>query len=171
MLQDVLAVKPLTDYKLHLRFEDGMEGMVDLAKMIEFTGVFAPLKDKIFFASVYVNPELGTIQWSNDADLDPDVLYAAVSGQSLPNFDEELIANEIKGDVIRLYRPRNARLGKITVQDAIAKRQVQIDLLEGEYAIAASAHQQQKLIVCYGTLIKKSRLLKLENPHNLAIVN
>ena len=27
MLQDVLTVKPLTDYKLHLLFEDGMEGV------------------------------------------------------------------------------------------------------------------------------------------------
>ncbi len=88
MLQDVLAVQPLTDYKLHLRFEDGIEGMVDLAKMIEFMGIFAPLKDRTFFESVYVNPELGTIQWSNDADLDPDVLYAAVSGQAIPDFEE-----------------------------------------------------------------------------------
>lgn len=170
MLQDVLAVQPLTDYKLHLRFEDGTEGAVDLSKMIEFTGIFAPLKDKTFFESVFVNPELGTIKWSNDADLDPDVLYAAVSGQALPDFGDA-IATEIKGDVIGLYRPRNARLGKVTIQDAIAKRQVQIDLADSEYAIATAAHQQQKLIVCYGTLIKKSRLLKLENPHNLAIVN
>lgn len=170
MLQDVLAVKPLTDYKLHLRFEDGIEGIIDLTKMIEFTGVFAPLKDRTFFESVYVNPDLGTIQWSNDADLDPDVLYAAVSGQPLPDFIEP-IATEIKGDVIRLYRPKNAKLGKVTVQDMFVKRQVQIDLPDSEYAIATSAHQQQKLIICYGTLIKKSRLLKLENPHNLAIVS
>ena len=73
--------------------------------------------------------------------------------------------------MIKLYRPRNAKVGKITVQDTIAKRQVQIDLPESEYAIATSAHQQQKLIVCYGNLIKKSRALKLENPHSLAILD
>ena len=152
MLQDVLAVKPLTDYKLHLQFEDGMEGVVDLSKMIEFTGVFALLKDRSFFESVYVNPELGTIQWSNDADLDPDVLYAAVSGQVIPDFGQ--LVSTVDGDASKLYRPRKARVGKITVQDTIAKRQVQIDLPEREYAIATSAHQQQKLIVCYGNLIK-----------------
>ena len=32
-------------------------------------------------------PELGTIQWANDADLDADVLYAAVSGQAIADFD------------------------------------------------------------------------------------
>ena len=82
MLQDVLTVKPLTDYKLHLLFEDGMEGVVDLSKMIKFTGVFALLKDRSFLEGVYVNPELGTIQLANDTD----VLYAAVSGQAIPDF-------------------------------------------------------------------------------------
>jgi hypothetical protein len=94
MLQDILTVKPLTDYQLHLQFEDAMEGIVDLSKMIEFTGVFAPLKDKNFFEGVYVNPELGTIQWSNDADLDPDVLYAAVSGQAIADFDRLISTTE-----------------------------------------------------------------------------
>jgi hypothetical protein len=48
---------------------------------------------------------------------------------------------------------------------------VQIDLPEREYAIATSAHQQKKLIICYGSLIKKSRSLKLENPHSFAILD
>ncbi|CAN1211691.1 DUF2442 domain-containing protein [Tumidithrix helvetica PCC 7403] len=170
MLQDILAVKTLPDYKLHLWFEDGIEGIVDLSKLIEFTGVFAPLQDKNFFESVYVNPESGTIQWANDADLDPDVLYAAISGLAIPNF-ELPIATEVKGDVIKLYRPRNARIGKVTVQDTIAKRQVQIDLQEREYAIATSAHQQKKLIICYGNLIKEKRLLKLDNPHSLTVLD
>ncbi|MFN9174661.1 MAG: DUF2442 domain-containing protein [Synechocystis sp.] len=32
-----------------------------------------------YFAQVKVNPELGTIQWPNGADLDPDVLYDLIS--------------------------------------------------------------------------------------------
>ncbi len=84
MLKDIIAVQPLDGYKLSLRFEDGVEGTVDLAKTIRFEGVFAPLQERGYFVQVRVNPELGTIVWPNDADLDPDVLYALVSGEPLP---------------------------------------------------------------------------------------
>jgi len=80
MLKDVTAVRPLDGYQLHLRFEDGAEGVVDLATRISFRGVFAPLKDPEYFRQVRVDPELGTVTWPNGADLDPDVLYAAVTG-------------------------------------------------------------------------------------------
>ncbi len=91
MLKDIVAVEPLDDYRLHLRYEDGAEGIVDLAELIQFTGVFAPLKERNYFVQVRVNPELGTIQWPNDADLDPDVLYAQITGEPLPSFHEEVV--------------------------------------------------------------------------------
>jgi hypothetical protein len=37
---------------------------------------------------VTVTPDVGTICWPNGADLDPDVLYALVTGESLPSFTE-----------------------------------------------------------------------------------
>ena len=42
MLKDVTEVRPLDGYRLHIHFEDGVEGVVDLAEIIQFTGVFAP---------------------------------------------------------------------------------------------------------------------------------
>ena len=84
MLKDVTQVRPLDGYCLHIQFEDGVEGVVDLSKTISFTGVFAPLKDRAYFTQVYVNPDIGTICWPNDADIDPDVLYALVTGESIP---------------------------------------------------------------------------------------
>lgn len=86
MLKDITAVQVLTGHRLHLRFEDGVEGEIDVAQLIEFKGVFAPLQDRAYFAQVHVNPETGTIEWPNEADLDPDVLYAVVTGQPLPVF-------------------------------------------------------------------------------------
>jgi len=83
MLQDIIFVKPLKNYKLYLRFEDNLEGIIDLQQQIKFTGVFEPLKNPDYFAQVKVNPELGTIQWPNGADLDPDVLYSVLSNTPL----------------------------------------------------------------------------------------
>ena len=82
-MKDVVEVHVLGQYRVHLRFEDGIEGELDVAKMIAFTGVFAPLKDRREFAKVRVDPEFGTIVWPNGADLDPHVLYAEVTGQPI----------------------------------------------------------------------------------------
>lgn len=65
MLKDIVAVWPLNDYRLRLRFEDGVEGVVDMASMIRFEGVFAPLRDRVKFLEVRVDPEIGTICWPN----------------------------------------------------------------------------------------------------------
>ena len=83
MLQDVTSVECLGDYRLRLRFEDGVEGVVDVSGLVAFTGVFAPLKGKPYFEQVRVNADIGTICWPNGADLDPDVLYAAVTGEAI----------------------------------------------------------------------------------------
>lgn len=89
MLKDIVEVRPLDGYRLFLRFEDGAEGEVDVAKMVQFEGVFAPLAERDFFLQVRVNPEIGTICWPNDADLDPDVLYSFVTGEKIPRFESQ----------------------------------------------------------------------------------
>jgi hypothetical protein len=81
MLQDVIHVEYLGDYQLRLRFEDGVVGTVDVSKLVKFVGVFAPLEDGNYFAQVSVDPDIGTIRWPNGADLDPDVLYAEITGE------------------------------------------------------------------------------------------
>jgi hypothetical protein len=87
MLQDIVAVTPLDGYRLKLRFQDGVEGIVDVARCVHFTGVFAPLLNREEFESVRVNPELGTIYWPCGADLDPDVLYALLSRKAVASFE------------------------------------------------------------------------------------
>jgi hypothetical protein len=46
-------------------------------------GAFFPLKGLAYFRMLRVDPDLGTIVWPNGADLDPDVLYARVTGQPI----------------------------------------------------------------------------------------
>lgn len=84
MPHDIIAVEVLGGHRLWLRFDDGAEGEVDVGRLVPFRGVFAPLADAARFASVRVDPELGTVRWDTGADLDPDVLYALVTGGPLP---------------------------------------------------------------------------------------
>ena len=83
MLIDIVEARPLEPYRLHLRFADGVEGVVDLERLVTFRGVFERLRDPDRFREVSVNAELGTIVWPNGADLDPDVLYATVTGATI----------------------------------------------------------------------------------------
>ncbi len=86
MWQDVISVELKENYRLFLRFEDGAAGIVDVAELVEFSGVFATLQDRAYFDQVRIEPDLGTIVWPNGADIDPVVLYAHATGQPLPDF-------------------------------------------------------------------------------------
>jgi len=94
MLIDIVEARAVGDFRVFLRFEDGCAGELDLGKLIKFEGVFAPLRDAAKFHELFVNRELGTICWPNGADLDPDVLYAALSGKPFPVANSSLIAAE-----------------------------------------------------------------------------
>lgn len=87
MLVDIVFAKPRKNYLLYLKFEDGFRGVIDIQKMIEFTGVFAPLKDWSFFKKVKACPELGTVTWPNHADLDTVVLYNSIKERK-KNYDD-----------------------------------------------------------------------------------
>lgn len=71
MFIHVTNAKYIRDYQIWLSFNDGTEGTVDLG--LELYGeVFAPLKDKEFFRSFYLDGH--TISWSNGADFAPEFL-------------------------------------------------------------------------------------------------
>jgi hypothetical protein len=92
MLKDIVEVRPLEGYRLFVRFEDGVQGEVDLGQIIRFEGVFASLKDPVHFEQAHVNRELGTVCWPGGADLDPDVLYARITGQPLPHVKNKIVS-------------------------------------------------------------------------------
>ena len=50
MLKDIVEVRALGGYRVRLRFEDGVQGELDLGKVIRFKGVFAGLADEREFA-------------------------------------------------------------------------------------------------------------------------
>lgn len=69
----VSNVAVVGQYRLSVRFEDGVKGEVDLSDRL-FGPVFEPLKDPEFFARVEVD-EFGALCWPNGADIAPDALY------------------------------------------------------------------------------------------------
>jgi hypothetical protein len=65
-------VKPLDDYLLLLVFENGEKRQFDMKPYLD-VGIFQELKDKRVFGTVHKN--FDTIEWDNEADFDPEILY------------------------------------------------------------------------------------------------
>src|SRR4051812_39238720 len=74
----ITACKVEDDYKLWLRFEDGLEGSVFLGNLLEI-GAFKLWSDVREFEKVSVDPESATVTWEGGIRLDPDVLYHDVA--------------------------------------------------------------------------------------------
>jgi hypothetical protein len=72
---NVTSVRHLHDYVLHVRFNNGVEGEVDLALELEGE-VFEPLRDPAMFAQAQVDPDVRTVAWPNGADLAPEFLLS-----------------------------------------------------------------------------------------------
>ena len=65
-------VTPIENYKLILEYSDGDIRIFDMQPYLN-KGIFEELKDKNIFNSV--KPCYDSVIWSNNADIDPDVLY------------------------------------------------------------------------------------------------
>ena len=67
------SVTPISDHRLLLTFDNAERRMFDVKPYLN-TGVFSELTDESLFRSVHVC--FDTVEWSNGADLCPEVLYA-----------------------------------------------------------------------------------------------
>lgn len=64
----------LRDYKIHVTFDDGLQGIIDLEGEL-WGEVFEPLKNTDVFRSFRMDNELDTIVWPTGADLAPELLH------------------------------------------------------------------------------------------------
>ena len=76
-----IEVKPREGYKIWLRYEDGVEGEVDLSD-VAGKGVFAAWDDRAFFESVELD-EYGDIAWDDEIGLCQDALYMEITGKTV----------------------------------------------------------------------------------------
>jgi len=68
----VINVEPLKDYKLLLTFENGEKRIFDVSPYLD-KGIFQELKNEEKFKTVRVR--FDSIEWCNQADLDPEFLF------------------------------------------------------------------------------------------------
>ncbi len=73
-----VEVRALEPYRIWLRYDDGVEGEVDLSD-VAGQGVFAAWEDHLFFAGVHLGPA-GSIAWSDRIDMCGDALYLEITG-------------------------------------------------------------------------------------------
>jgi len=68
----IKSVQPLPNYNLILTFENGEKRQFDVNPFLN-QGIFRELKDISKFNRVRVS--FDTVEWENEADLDPEILY------------------------------------------------------------------------------------------------
>jgi hypothetical protein len=81
MFTHVTEVKHLDNYRLHLTFNTGDGGEVDLIDRLKGE-VFSPLRDVELFATATLDPIGKTVTWANGADLAPEYLLQLLKTQS-----------------------------------------------------------------------------------------
>ena len=71
-------VEVLPEFRLRVRFNDGVEGVVELAAFLNSpeAGVFVALRDEDRFRQARV--EIGAVTWPGNLDLAPDAMYRAI---------------------------------------------------------------------------------------------
>ena len=69
----VKSVEPTSNYNLILTFENGEKRLFDMNPFLS-KGIFQELKDISKFNSVKIS--FDTVEWDNEADLDPEILYS-----------------------------------------------------------------------------------------------
>ncbi len=71
----LLEAKPTEGCRIWLRFEDGVAAEVDFSFLLDFEGVFLPLRDPDFFRRVRIDEGGFTIEWPGEVDFDPEAVY------------------------------------------------------------------------------------------------
>lgn len=75
-----IAVKALLDYKIWVKYADGVEGEVDLSYLVG-KGVFSLWNDYDAFKNVHIG-KYGEIAWGESIDICPDSTYMKITGKT-----------------------------------------------------------------------------------------
>jgi len=81
-----IAIKPLADFKLEVKFNDGVEGVVDLSRLKDGEA-FKFWLEKGNFEKAYIDGE--GIAWNENLDIDALSLYLEITGQTFEQFSSK----------------------------------------------------------------------------------
>jgi len=92
----VTDCKASSDYRLWLKFDDGLEGSVFLGDLLEI-GVFSSWRDVNQFCRVVVDRKAATVVWDGGIRLDPDILYQdLLSSKAAKEFNSQGISPAVE---------------------------------------------------------------------------
>jgi hypothetical protein len=72
LYQPIIDVKAMSDYTLLVTFKNNEVKLLDMKPYLN-KGIYAELKDTNLFNTVHVSYD--SIEWANQADLDPEFIY------------------------------------------------------------------------------------------------
>lgn len=74
----VIEAQAQPNYRIRVRFVDGLTGEVDLSQLVksEKAGVFSALADVALFQQLYI--QWGAVTWPNELDLAPDAMHTEI---------------------------------------------------------------------------------------------
>ncbi|MBI5324615.1 MAG: DUF2442 domain-containing protein [Ignavibacteriae bacterium] len=87
-MHDIIEAKYIENYKLHIYFKNGVDGVFDFEDYKYRDGLFSNFKDLNYFKDFKINKDIGTICWHGDLDIAPDTLYYKISNEPLPEWIE-----------------------------------------------------------------------------------
>lgn len=77
----LISARPLANFRVHLAYDDGSEGEVDLSDLVG-RGVFRLWDAPGVFERAHVAPH-GALAWNDEVELCPDAMYLRLTGKSV----------------------------------------------------------------------------------------
>jgi hypothetical protein len=87
MYPNITQVKPQPDYSLVLTYDNKEVRQFDMKPLLNF-GIFRELRDYDLFKMVHVC--FDTVEWDNEADLDPEYIYSHSSPVEKTRSDDNI---------------------------------------------------------------------------------
>ncbi|MBK8551697.1 MAG: DUF2442 domain-containing protein [Ignavibacteria bacterium] len=90
MISKPQEVSALDNYKIWIKFEDGVKGEIDLSAL-KGKGVFEIWNDYKNFTNVYIDKETFAVAWNREVEIDTNNLYLRLTGKTYEQWKDENI--------------------------------------------------------------------------------